>query len=307
MGQLEDAKVFIRIVEAGSITKASEQLGIAKSAVSKKLNDLETRLAAKLIHRTTRQSHLTEVGSAYYEKMKIVIDEVTEIDQTISQQEQLLSGPLKISTPLTFGLSHLTQSIDLFLQEHPNLTMHIDYSDQMVNLVEDGVDLAIRIGVLKDSSLQARKITPITHKLCASPDYLAQAGEPTTIAALKKHRFLLYSNALLHGIPLVDKNQQSHQVYPNAQLMANNGDALRQMAIAGHGVIFSPTFIVWEAIAKGELKVIMEDYTLPVIHAYAVYPKTRFLPKKVRVLIDFLVQRFGEHPYWDQGKIIYKS
>lgn len=299
MGQLEDIQVFIRVVEAGSITKAAEQLNVAKSAVSKRLNDLETRLATKLLQRTTRQSNLTESGRLYYEKMKLIAEEVEEVNQSLNHQEQSLSGTLKISTPLTFGLNHLTQSIDLFLKQHPNLTMHIDYSDQTVNLVEDGYDLAFRIGTLKDSTLQARKITPITHKLCASPEYLAQSGQPRTIEELKQHRFLRYSNIVSMGIQLTDPQKKQHQINPITQLTANNGEALKQMAIAGHGIIFSPTFIVWEAIAKGELQVIMEDHQLPTTHAYAVYPTTRFLPRKVRVFIDFLVQRFGENPYWD--------
>lgn len=300
MGQLEDIQVFIRIVEAGSITKAAEQMDIAKSAISKRLNDLESRLATKLIQRTTRQSKLTEAGRAYYEKVKLLLEEMEEVNQSITQQEHTLSGTLKIAAPLTFGLGHLTQSIDLFLKEHPNLNIQINYSDQTSNLVEDGFDLAIRIGELKDSSLQARKITPITHKICASPAYLKTMGEPDSVEALNEHRFLRYSNMQTSSVRLIDKRHKAHQLNLNSQFIANNGEALKQMAIAGHGIIFSPTFIVWEALAKGDLVVIMEDYSLPTTHAYAVYPATRFLPRKVRVFIDFLVERFGERPYWDQ-------
>jgi DNA-binding transcriptional LysR family regulator len=167
MGQLEDMHIFLRVVETGSITKAAEQMNIAKSAVSKRLALLEHKLGIKLINRTTRMSSITEAGQHYYQRSKLILDEVDELNSQTSSSKRALEGTLNIAVPLSFGLSHLAPALDLFLKEHADLKLKINFSDQRIDIIEQGVDLAFRIGQLDNSSMQARKIAPIKHVLCA--------------------------------------------------------------------------------------------------------------------------------------------
>lgn len=301
MGQLEDMNVFIRIVEAGGISRAAEQLGIAKSAVSRRLVDLETRLGVRLLNRTTRSSSLTEIGQSYYDRVIKVVDDVAELNAITTDANTSLAGTINLAAPLSFGLSHLAPAIDDFLNEHPELAININFSDRQVDLVEEGLDLALRITDLKDSSLIARKISSINFILCASPEYLNKHGAPKLPADLKNHRLLHYSISEANTWKLINKKGKHYSVNVDAQIVANNGDFLKDMAIAGHGVVFSPTFIAWQAIAMGDLVPILTDYTLQQLNAYAVYPQARYLSQRTRLLIDFLVKRFGNNPYWDQG------
>jgi DNA-binding transcriptional LysR family regulator len=303
MGQLEDMQLFVRIVEAGSITQAAAQLNLAKSAASKRLGDLEHRLGTKLINRTTRTSSLTEAGSQYYQRLKVLLGDVDALNEDMACKTQVLSGSLKLALPLSFGLTHLTPAINLFMLQNPQLKIEMDFSDRRVGIIEGGFDLALRIGALEDSSLQARKITSIKQVVCASPGYLKQWGTPNTPAQLKDHRLLQYGNWALAGIPLMDQAGKQHLVNAEPYITANNGDVLKKMALAGHGIVILPTFIAWDALAKGELVTILDHYSLPTMHAYAAYPPTRYLPHKVRRFIDFLIERFGDTPYWDSEQV----
>jgi DNA-binding transcriptional LysR family regulator len=301
MGQLEEIQVFIRVVEAGGIGKAAEQMNLAKSAVSRRLSDLESRLACKLIQRTTRSSHLTEAGQVYYERALKVLESVEEMNYAIQQGDAALRGTLRIAVPLSFGLAHLSGVFHEFAKAHPQLNLQIDFSDREVDLIEEGFDLAFRIGELKDASIQARKIVPVNFVLCASPDYLKQQGEPRDHEALKAHKLLRYTANKYQALPMQDPQGQWHEVVMSSQIQANNGDFLGQMGVAGHGVVFSPTFIVWQALQSGALRPLLTDYRLPTMHAYAVYPQNRYLSQKARVFIDFLVERLGNRAYWDEG------
>ncbi|MGB1800334.1 MAG: LysR family transcriptional regulator [Gammaproteobacteria bacterium] len=300
MGQLEDMNVFVRIVESGGISRASEQLGLAKSAVSRKLVELETRLGVVLLNRTTRKSSLTEAGTSYYQSAIKILDDVNELNTTTVNSNTSLEGTINLAAPLSFGLCHLSTAIDLFLKQHPELTINIDFSDRQVDLIQEGLDLAFRIADLKDSNLIARKISPIRLVLCASPKYLKKHGTPKTPSDLKQHRLLQYNSGSTSTWKLQDKKGKQHHVNFSAKIIANNGDFLKDMAISGHGIIAIPTFITWQAIKKKKLVPILSDYVLPNLNAYAVYPKTRHLSYRTRMLIDFLIDRFGDNPYWDQ-------
>jgi DNA-binding transcriptional LysR family regulator len=301
MGQLEDMSVFIRVVDAGGISRAAEQLGLAKSAVSRRLADLETRLGVKLLNRTTRKSSLTEAGQSYYERAIKIIDDVVELNTLTTDSNTALEGTINLAVPLSFGLSHLSKAIDLFIKQNPKLVININFSDRQVDLIEEGLDLAFRIGDLKDSSLIARKISPIKIILCASPEYLKQYGTPNIPGDLKNHRLLHYNVSGKSQWKLEDKQGTQHIVNVSSNLIANNGDFLKDMAIAGHGIVASPTFIAWQAIAIGDLVPVLSDFKLPQANAYAVYPQTRYLSHRTRELINFLSDYFGENPYWDQG------
>jgi len=299
MSQFEEMRTFVRIVEAGSISRAAEQLDIAKSGVSRRLTDLESRLGVRLINRTTRRSSLTEAGRAYYAGAAKLLADVAELDAATADAEASLRGTLRLAVPLSFGLSHLAPAIDEFLAAHPGLDLDIDFSDRQVDLVERGIDLAIRIARLEDSNLQARRLCPIRLLICASPAYLDTHGRPQTPADLDSHRVLRYAAAGGSTLRLPDGRGGLHLVQATAPVVANNGDFLRDMAVAGQGVTVLPSFICWQALAAGELVEIMPDHAPEPLNAWAVYPRNRYLSRRARLFIDFLAERFGEQPYWD--------
>ncbi|WP_201540027.1 LysR family transcriptional regulator [Psychrobacter sp. 1044] len=299
MGQLEDMAMFVRVVEAGSITKAAEQLNIAKSAVSRRLKDLETRLGSQLISRTTRQSNLTQAGEQYYQKVHHILSEVDALNEETSGTPTRIEGTLKMTAPLSFGLMHLNDVIDEYANQHPELNFELDFSDRHTDLIEEGFELAIRIRELQDSSYQAKRLALIRYALCASPEYLERMGTPKTFDDLTEHEFVQYGMSKSSTIELIDEQGKKHQVVVNGKIKANNGDFLRAMAVKGHGIAFLPTFITYQALISGELVPILQQYQLPTLNAYAVYPKNRFLSQRCRYLIDFIAERFGDNPYWD--------
>lgn len=300
MGQLEDMAMFVRVVEAGSITKAAEQLNIAKSAVSRRLKELETRLGSQLISRTTRQSNLTQAGEQYYQKVHHILSEVDALNEETSGTPTRIEGTLKMTAPLSFGLMHLNDVIDEYANQHPELKFELDFSDRHTDLIEEGFELAIRIRELQDSSYQAKRLALIRYALCASPEYLERMGTPKTFDDLTEHEFLQYGMSKSSTIELIDEQGKKHQVAVNGKIKANNGDFLREMAVKGHGIAFLPTFITYQALISGELVPILQQYQLPTLNAYAVYPKNRFLSQRCRYLIDFIAERFGDNPYWDK-------
>lgn len=300
MGQLEDMNVFVRIVEAGGIGKAADQLGVAKSGISRRLVALEKRLGASLITRTTRSSTLTAVGREYYERAVKLIGDVSELNALAMDEGVSLEGSLRLAAPLSFGLSHLTPVIDIFAREHSGLTINIDFSDRQVDLIEQGVDLAIRIADLKDSSLHARKVCPIHLQMCASPAYLGKHGMPRTPEDLKTHEVLGYTLGGSQTFRLSNDLGDEHLVNTSTRITANNGDFLHRMATSGHGIVVLPTFISWQSLAARKLIPVLNSYRLPALHAWAVYPQTRYLSQRARRFIDFVVQQFGDSPYWDE-------
>lgn len=300
MGQLEKIEIFIRIVEAGGIGKAAEQMNMAKSAVSRRLSELETQLGAKLIHRTTRTSKLTEAGQQFYEKALGVVSAFSDLTQTVREGDEGVSGTLRIAVPLSFGLNHLTPVFDAFMDAYPGIRLDIDFSDAEVDLVSSGVDMAIRISDLKDSSMQARKIAPIQFAMVASPGYLQKHGVPSALQDLKHHQLLKYGNDVMNSWRLIDELGEQHDISFNSRIQANNGDFLKEMAKSGHGIILSPTFIIWQDLQAGSLVRVLETYHRPEIHVYAVYPRNRFVSKKTRAMIDFLLDFFQQKAYWDE-------
>ena len=299
MGQLENMGMFVRIVEAGGISKAADQLDIAKSAVSRRLNELESHVGAQLLNRTTRKSSLTDAGSQYYIRAKNILEEINKLDEQTRGEKTKLEGTLKLSVPLSFGLLHLSPLIDEFASLHPDLSIQLDFSDRHIDLIAEGYEMAIRIGTLPDSSLQAKRLTRIRQIIGASPDYLKRFGEPKTIADLSHHQILDYSLRNEASLQIPDKNGKKIKVDINAKIRANNGDFLKQMAISGHGITFGPTFLAHKELKSGQLVTILNDCALPDIYAYAVYPQNRFLSQRCRLLIDFIAERFGDNPYWD--------
>lgn len=300
MGQLEDMQLFIRVVDAGGISRAAEQLGIAKSAVSRRLGELESRLGSKLMQRTTRRSHLTESGRRYYDDAVKAVDFVAQVNAGVSDEQAELSGVLRVAVPLSFGLLHLSPAIDLFHRQYPQVDIQVDFSDRQVDLVEDGFDLAIRIANLQDSSIQARRIAQVRLLMLASPGYASEYGLPKSLEELPQHRILAYGSSNNTSWTVRDPEGIEHSMRLRGALAANNGDFLQKMALAGHGIAILPSFIAWQALLAGELIPVLPDCAIDDLQAWAVYSQSRFLPQKARRFIDFMVERFGDNPYWDQ-------
>ncbi|WP_169545655.1 LysR family transcriptional regulator [Sneathiella aquimaris] len=299
MGQFEDMSLFIRIADTGSITETAYQLNIAKSAVSRRLMNLEDRLGVQLLNRTTRKSSLTEAGRRFYRQSQVILSDMDELSNSMQQRTTELSGTLKVAVPLSFGLMHLSKAVIKFSELHPELDIDLNFADRQVDLVEEGFDLALRIADLADSSLVARKLTTIRHTLSASPSYLEKHGVPESFHDLKNHSLLKYSSptGLTHF--LMDGDGNRHEIKGKTIMTANNGDFLRQAAVEGCGLVFGPTFIVWKDIQAGSLIPVLQEYEYLELGAFAVYPQTRFLSARVRQFIDFLVDYFGPEPYWD--------
>jgi len=301
MDRLEEMRTFAGVVEAGSITGAADRLGIAKSAVSRRLADLEERLSVQLFRRTTRRLDLTDTGRSFYERCLRILADVDEAELAVSQQHGDLRGRLRVAVPLSFGLNHLGPAIDAFLQTHPGIEFDLDLNDRQVDLLAEGFDLAVRIAELEDSSLIARRLAPVRHVVCASPAYLAAQGTPRTPAELAEHGCLIYANAPNPGVwAYTDSTGRQGSVQVRARLRANNGDCLRQAAEDGHGIVLEPSFILYRSIEERKLIPILTEFQWPTIYAHAVYPRTRHLSRRVRAFVDFLAERFAGLPYWDR-------
>lgn len=301
MDRLEEMRTFVKVVESGSMTAAAERLGIAKSAVSRRLADLEGRLSVQLFRRTTRTLSLTDTGQGFYERCLRILADLEEAELAVSQAHGTLRGRLRVAVPLSFGLAHLGPAMDAFLRAHPEVEFDLDLNDRQVDLLTEGFDLAVRIAELRDSSLIARRLAPVRHVVCASPEYLNRHGTPHTGAELANHACLVYANVPTPGLwEYLDPAGRPGRVQVHARLQANNGDCLRQAAEEGHGILLGPSFILHQSIEGGRLAPILQDHQWPSLHAFAVYPRTRHLSQRVRAFVDFLVERFAGVPYWDR-------
>jgi DNA-binding transcriptional LysR family regulator len=300
MGRFENMETFSRIVEAGSISDAAQHMGLAKSAVSRRLKELETHLGVELFHRTTRRLTLTETGQHFYRQTSRILDDVYEAEQSSAQAHGELRGGLKLTLPSSFGRMHLGPAISDFLHAHPQISFDLDFNDREVDLISEGFDLAVRIGTLADSSLMARRLCSIQMCMCASPAYLEKMGTPQHADDLRKHHCLVYN--LLEDAEhwhLYDGNKRSNKIKIRATLKAGNGEFLRDAAVDGQGIVFMPAFIIYEEINAGRLIPLLRHYQYPRTEAYALYPQTRHLSQRVRSFIDFLAQRFEGKPYWE--------
>lgn len=301
MDRFQEWVTFVRVVEAGSFSLAAKRLNIAKSAVSRRVTDLEERLGCRLLNRSTRKLSLTEPGEDFFERCKRILADMEEAENAASTGHGALAGTLRVAAPLTFGTLHLPDALADFLTQHPELSMDLDLNDRQVNLIEEGFDLAFRIGELSDSTLIARKLAPIKHVAIASPAYLDKRGRPGDVQDLTRFAGLRYSNVPERRFWSYRDGAGTEQtVRIPCRLAASNGDVLRQAAISGLGITVLPTFIVHESIEAGDLEIVLPSVSWRELHAYAVYPPGRHLSPRVRVFIDFLVERFGDKPYWDR-------
>ncbi|WP_407330446.1 LysR family transcriptional regulator [Enterovibrio sp. 27052020O] len=303
MDKFANMETFVRVVDAGSISGAADRMNLAKSAVSRRLKELENHLNAQLFHRTTRSMRPTETGLAFYEHCLRILEDIREAEDATSEAHCVLKGPLKVAMPSTFGVLHMGAAINDFLKLHPNVEFELDFNDRQVSLIEDGYDLAIRIAELPDSTLLARKLATIKHVLCASPDYLKQHGTPTNVSDLSDHHCLVYSLSKDVGhwnIEMPDGKSQKVKINP--VLKSSSGEYLITAVENGLGIAHLPTFVAQEKINNGTVVAVLPGCAFRNINAYAVYPQTRHLSRRVRTFIDFLAERFDGIPYWDKGE-----
>jgi DNA-binding transcriptional LysR family regulator len=300
MDRFADLESFISVVEQGSFSAAGEQLGIAKSVVSRRVSRLEKRLGSQLLRRTTRRLTLTEAGNEFYRRARSVLDELEEAEQQVGEHAGALCGTLRLTAPMSFGVRHLAPALASFLRENDQIQLELDLNDRQVDLVEEGFDMAVRAGELRDSSLRARRLGTIRSITCASPDYLKRFGTPHHPDELVGHRALQYAHVRARDSwKFLDANDRPVAAQPQIVLHANNGEALAELAVAGLGIITSPTFILNDYCQRGLLQPILTDWRRPQVGLHALFPPGRLMPRRVRHLADFLSDRYGEHPDWD--------
>lgn len=299
MVKLDGITSFVAIAEMGSISAAARRLNLSKSVVSERLADLERDLGARLFHRTTRRLSLTEDGMAFLERANRILREVDEAAAELSERRGQLTGPMRISAPVTFGRMHLGPALYPFLAEHPDISLTLELDDRRVDASAEGFDAVVRHGVLEDSRLVAWQLAPSQRLMVASPEYLARHGEPRSLEALASHRAIYYLNRGVADWRFLAAG--SGFTRPSPALRVNDGDVMRDAALAGLGLALLPTFIVGQDIAAGSLRVLDVGNTVEPESIYVAHPQGRRASAKLRALVASVRNALGDPPYWDQA------
>jgi DNA-binding transcriptional LysR family regulator len=299
MDKLTSIRAFTKVVQHGSLAAAARDLRLSRSAVSKYVIDLEQHLGVQLLVRTTRSAAPTENGQAYYERCVDILADLEEADIAVTRLQAEPRGVLRVNAPMSFGTLHLGRALADFMAKYPELRVHLLLSDEQIDPVQGGFDVTLRIADLPSSSLIARRIAPAVLVVCASPGYLAEHGTPQHPDDLRNHQCLAYGHLAAGNQWKLSGPDGDHWIPITWPLCTNNGEVLRDAAIGGRGIVLLPTFIVGADLQQGTLRTILAAYHPPEIAIHAIYPPTRHLSVKVRVFIDFLIERFGGRPYWD--------
>lgn len=300
MKKLQAIEAFVAVVDHQGFSAASEALPFSRAAVSKYVADLERELGGRLLNRTTRRVSLTEAGRAYYARCREILAAVDEADCIVTGMTATPTGTLRINAPMSFGIRQLGPLLAEFRRRYPEILLDLVLADRMVDMVEEGFDVTLRITRPADSSLVARRVAPCRFAVVASPSYLEAAGRPSRPRDLTGHDCLVYSYAPSPGAWTFSSTGETLTVDVRGSLVANNGDMLCEAAMAGAGVALLPTFIVCDAIRDGSLVPLLADYPVATADIFAVYPTARFLSAKVRLWVDLLVEVLGDNPHWDQ-------
>ncbi|WP_114964510.1 LysR family transcriptional regulator [Alkalilacustris brevis] len=294
MDRLTEMEAFATVVDQGGFTDAARKMGISKSAVSKHVSSLEARLGARLLNRTTRRVSPTEIGLAYYDRARRVLNDAGEADSLVSAMQSAPSGVLRMSVATDFGVHLLSPMLGDFLNEYPEISINMVLGNRFVELISEGFDMAIRVGDLEDSTLRARKITETTKRMVAAPSYFQAHGRPMRIDDLSDHKLLHYSNHPSGNVwKITAPSGEKRQVRSSGSLTVNDGQSLLNAAIAGLGIAHLPSFLYADPLRKGLLEEAIPDLPREDLGIYAVYPPGRFTQPKVRAFIDFLAARFS--------------
>ncbi|MEP4039082.1 LysR family transcriptional regulator [Pseudophaeobacter sp.] len=301
MDGMGDIPVVVAAVETHGFAAAARRLGVTKSAVSKRISQIERRLGAQLFHRSTRNVSLTEAGEHFYTHAVRAMEAAQEAEDSVQALQKAPKGRLKINVPMAFGRMHVAPLMSGFLDSFPGIEVEMVMDDRVVDLIGEGFDLALRGGTLTSSSLIARKITPLHNVLVAAPTYLERHGVPSDIEDLANHNCLQYSLSRDFQEWIFQHKDKAIKFRPNGSYSVNNGEALREAILGGTGIARLPTFAVGPDLASGRLVKVLPDCRLPSQTLYAVYPERRHLPTKVRAFVDFIGNRIGgDLPPWDR-------
>ncbi len=303
MDKIETMKAFVAVAQEGSFTKAGLRLGLSTKLVSKYIQHLEARLRTQLFNRTTRSVAMTDAGAAYLEKCLPILDQMDELDAAILEQQQVLAGNIRLTAPTGFGSTKLADALILFMQQNPDVYVDLVLSDYRVAVVEEGFDLAIRIGALTDSTLMARKLANMPIILVAAPEYLNQHGEPSHPKALKTHECLLNDYRGDSSVWRFEADEEELPIRLEGNLRANSPAALVRLAQGGLGITRAPLYAVEEELASGALVQVLKDFQLLPrgYGVHALYPQNRHLTVRVRALIDHLAKEFSGATWGQQS------
>ncbi len=298
MTSIADLEIFARVVTAGSMSAAGRELDLSPAVVSKRISHLETRLGTRLFHRTTRQLQLTETGRGFYERVVHILATVQEAEAFVSSGHERAGGTLKVTAPTGFSRMHIAPYLGKFLKQYPDLSIEIIATDLILDIVREGIDVAIRLSELDDLSLVAKKLAPCRRLFCATPEYLKEYGSPKTLAELSMHKILVENNTAwrIQGPDGVTSLKLS------GEIKTNSGDIVHQALLAGCGISLCGTWQVREELLSKKLVHILPNYReAPGVAVYAVYPDKQYVPARLRVFVDFLASLYGPNPYWDEG------
>jgi DNA-binding transcriptional LysR family regulator len=300
--RLTELQIFTRVAALGSLSAAARALGMSQTMATKHIAALEARLGVKLLHRTTRRLTLTEVGRAYLDAIERILGEIDEANATASAETIEVRGTLRLNAPVSFGIRELGPLLPELSHRHPALTVELGLNDRRVDLIEEGWDLAVRIGTLDQSSMMARRLAPCRTTVCAAPAYIEAHGRPRSISDLERHNCLGYTLSRVVGAERWSFGRDGKvTVAVKGTLKANNGDVLVAAAVAGQGIIYQPTFLVTREIAGGLLVPLdLDEPPIELGGIYATYPSNRRPPAKVRATIDFLADRLAPVPPWER-------
>ncbi len=299
MDRFLELAALVRTVDRGSQAAAARELGVTPAMVGRYIQALEDRLGTRLLNRTTARQSLTEAGAAFYARASTILEQMDEAETNAADRQAEPRGTLRVNAPMSFGARHLAAEIAEFCEQNPKVRVELVLNDRVVDLVEEGYDVAVRIGLLAESGLVARRLSPCRLVLCASPGYLERHGRPSAPADLHGHNCLLYAYASNGGVWRFLGEHGAEDVRVSGSLVINNGDALLAAALAGQGIILQPTFIAGEDLRAGRLVRLLPGWRLTGLNIHAVYPSARHLSPKVRSFVDFLALRFRDPPRWD--------
>jgi DNA-binding transcriptional LysR family regulator len=293
-------KVFVRVVESGSFVKAAGKLDLSTTATSRLVAELESHLGTRLLQRTTRRLHLTESGQRFYERSRELLTGLEEAEAEASEGTERPSGVLRVTIPASFGNLHLARLLPIYQERYPEVALEVLAIDRIVDLVNDGFDLAIRLAAQHDPSYVARKLATIRLAVCASNAYLSRYGVPREPLELSQHNCLTHSFGSYTDKWTFRGPQGLVAVPVKGKFRTNNGELLRAAALAGEGIILEPTFLVGNDLAKGDLVPLLQEWEIPHATAVALYPSRRFVSAKVRTFVDFMHEAFASEPTWDR-------
>ncbi|MCP4764980.1 MAG: LysR family transcriptional regulator [Gammaproteobacteria bacterium] len=294
MNRFEELEAFVAVVDYRGFGSAGEKLGIAKSMVSRRVSQLERRLGVQLLQRTTRRQSLTDAGREFYQRATQLICDLQDAEQSVAHGQTSISGRIRLALPLGFGVSQLARPISDFLARYPEIKIEVDLNDRQLDLIEDNIDLAIRVGELEDSTLIARKLAKVHFAICASPEYLRRHGEPRHPVDLVEHEVLVYSNISVGRQWYYLRAGKRVSPRMKYRLSANNGEFLAAVASCGQALVSGPVALLQHYIDSGTLVPILTEFARPEVGMYAVYPPGRLVAGRVRLLSDALYEHFQE-------------